>query len=324
MKRILVLSVSDWLAPERGNFELYLREVLTRIAAAGHYVALVTHDPWFMPWRSGRRPKLEVHEGVQIGRLGPRLFHRLMTSILIARLARQGRLARQFDVIIDCVCDTGRPTEEITTPPTIPLVYRSGTDVSSLTRQSGPVVAVTRDAREILIKAGVAPSRIIQASFASSPPGVSLAPTLVPNTALTLAVSSSAMAFVQKAVRRTELSDLEIRCVPIPRKTSEETVHAAVLGPGEEWMLPGLAAQGIPTVCPDSSLGRELVADGVTGLLYPPGKAKVLAERIEKICRDELLRRRVSEAGLSPGQWSSWERTAGLVLAAVEILSEAD
>jgi glycosyltransferase involved in cell wall biosynthesis len=39
----------------------------------------------------------------------------------------------------------------------------------------------------------------------------------------------------------------------------------------------------------------QMIADGHTGLLYKPGDAKDLAEKLRYVCRDAALRRRLSE-----------------------------
>jgi len=41
----------------------------------------------------------------------------------------------------------------------------------------------------------------------------------------------------------------------------------------------------------------ELVKDGVTGLLVPPGDPQALAQALQRLLEDEQLRQRMGEAG---------------------------
>ncbi len=52
-----------------------------------------------------------------------------------------------------------------------------------------------------------------------------------------------------------------------------------------------------PLVATDSGGTRELVVDGVTGYLVPPGDAAQLADRLAELCADPLARRRMGERG---------------------------
>jgi glycosyltransferase involved in cell wall biosynthesis len=59
----------------------------------------------------------------------------------------------------------------------------------------------------------------------------------------------------------------------------------------------------------------SLVADGVTGLLVPPGDAKALREAIERLLVDPELRRRLGEAARARvSELSAWERVAEATL----------
>lgn len=61
-------------------------------------------------------------------------------------------------------------------------------------------------------------------------------------------------------------------------------------------VMEGMAAS-LPIVATDTGGTRELVIDGHTGFLIPPGDGTVLADRIERLCRDAELRRKMGEAG---------------------------
>jgi glycosyltransferase involved in cell wall biosynthesis len=56
-------------------------------------------------------------------------------------------------------------------------------------------------------------------------------------------------------------------------------------------------AASLPVVATDTGGTGELVIDGHTGFLIPPGDSAVLADRIERLCRDAELRRKMGEAG---------------------------
>jgi glycosyltransferase involved in cell wall biosynthesis len=56
-------------------------------------------------------------------------------------------------------------------------------------------------------------------------------------------------------------------------------------------------AFGLPVVATRAGGLPEVVEDGVTGLLVPPGDTHALAEAIGRLLRDPDLRRRLGEAG---------------------------
>jgi glycosyltransferase involved in cell wall biosynthesis len=56
-------------------------------------------------------------------------------------------------------------------------------------------------------------------------------------------------------------------------------------------------AAGLPVVASNVGGVAEVVVDGATGLLVPPGDAQRLAAAIERLLEDPVLRRRLGEAG---------------------------
>jgi glycosyltransferase involved in cell wall biosynthesis len=56
-------------------------------------------------------------------------------------------------------------------------------------------------------------------------------------------------------------------------------------------------AAGLPVVATAAGGTPEVVVDGETGLLVPPGDVTALAEAIERLLRDPGLRRKMGEAG---------------------------
>jgi glycosyltransferase involved in cell wall biosynthesis len=56
-------------------------------------------------------------------------------------------------------------------------------------------------------------------------------------------------------------------------------------------------AAGLPVVATDAGGTREVVAEGVTGRVVPPGRLVPLLEASRPLVRDAALRRRMGEAG---------------------------
>ena len=57
-------------------------------------------------------------------------------------------------------------------------------------------------------------------------------------------------------------------------------------------------AAGLPVVASSAGGNAEIVEDGVTGLLVPPGRPEPLAEAIRRLLDDAALRKRLGEQGL--------------------------
>lgn len=73
------------------------------------------------------------------------------------------------------------------------------------------------------------------------------------------------------------------------------SVNAAVKGEALSGSIRESLAMGVPAVASDISGNSEIVKDGVTGLLFPPGDHAALAGRLERVLRDPGLRARFSE-----------------------------
>jgi colanic acid/amylovoran biosynthesis glycosyltransferase len=69
------------------------------------------------------------------------------------------------------------------------------------------------------------------------------------------------------------------------------------LGEGIPVVLMEALASGLPAVASNTMGIPELIEDGVTGLLVPPGRPGELAEKIERLARDRALGRELGEAG---------------------------
>jgi len=73
------------------------------------------------------------------------------------------------------------------------------------------------------------------------------------------------------------------------------SVNAAVKGEALSGSIRESLAMGVPAVASDISGNSEIVKDGLTGLLFPPGDSAALAARLETVLRDPGLRGRFSE-----------------------------
>ena len=72
------------------------------------------------------------------------------------------------------------------------------------------------------------------------------------------------------------------------------SVNAAVKGEALSGSIRESLAMGVPAVASDISGNSEIVKDGVTGLLFPPGDSAALAARLETVLKDPGLRGKFS------------------------------
>jgi glycosyltransferase involved in cell wall biosynthesis len=61
-------------------------------------------------------------------------------------------------------------------------------------------------------------------------------------------------------------------------------------------VMEAMAAR-LPVVATDTGGTRELVLDGETGYLIPPGNASILVDRLARLCDDRQLRMKMGELG---------------------------
>ncbi|HVR70444.1 MAG TPA: glycosyltransferase family 4 protein [Vicinamibacteria bacterium] len=84
---------------------------------------------------------------------------------------------------------------------------------------------------------------------------------------------------------------------------------------GHPMKLVEYAAAGLPAVAPDLPPIREVVREGVTGLLFLPGSAPALSEALARLVSDDLLRHRLgARARAEVAQSASWRERARLLL----------
>jgi glycosyltransferase involved in cell wall biosynthesis len=83
-------------------------------------------------------------------------------------------------------------------------------------------------------------------------------------------------------------------------------------------VLEGMAC-GLPVVASTVGGNPEIVSDGVTGFLVPPGDVHALATRLNDLLADSALRQRMgSEARRIVVESHSWDRAADQSLAVYE------
>jgi glycosyltransferase involved in cell wall biosynthesis len=91
-------------------------------------------------------------------------------------------------------------------------------------------------------------------------------------------------------------------------------VHASLLAePLGQVVIEGMQAH-LPVVAAGAGGPTEVVEDGVTGLLYPPGDAAALADQLQVLARDAALRLRIGAAARERSRAFAPERVAPLVL----------
>jgi len=86
----------------------------------------------------------------------------------------------------------------------------------------------------------------------------------------------------------------------------------------EGFGLPAAEAMacGAPIVATTAGAFPEVIEDGVSGLLVPPGDARALADAIERVLGDGLLQRRLGREGRQRiVEQFSWRETAVQTLA---------
>jgi glycosyltransferase involved in cell wall biosynthesis len=99
--------------------------------------------------------------------------------------------------------------------------------------------------------------------------------------------------------------------------------RAAVLSENsvkEGWGLIVMEANGCgtPVVVADSPGLRDSSRDGVNGLVYPYGDVPALAERLERILKDDALRRKLGEQAIKWAHQWTWDAAADQMEAIIE------
>jgi len=98
-------------------------------------------------------------------------------------------------------------------------------------------------------------------------------------------------------------------------------------GPQETFgqTLQEAAASGLPVVAPAAGGPRDIVRDGVTGYLVPPGEAGPLADAVSRLVRDPAMRAAMGQAGRRKVAGRTWPVLGDeLIGHYAEILSTAE
>jgi glycosyltransferase involved in cell wall biosynthesis len=95
-------------------------------------------------------------------------------------------------------------------------------------------------------------------------------------------------------------------------------VHASVTPePFGQVIVEGMSA-GLPVVATDAGGPAEIIDDGIDGLLYPPGDADALADRLRRLADDPALRTRLGAAALESSKRFTAEAAAVQVTSVYE------
>jgi glycosyltransferase involved in cell wall biosynthesis len=86
---------------------------------------------------------------------------------------------------------------------------------------------------------------------------------------------------------------------------------------GHPMKLMDYAAAGLPAVAPDLAPVREVVEDGVTGLLFPPDDVRALSLALRRLIRDPGMRRAMGERARGVAENGSWRARARQLLSLV-------
>ena len=339
MERILVFCGRDWMNPKAGPVEHYLHEVFSRIARWGHYVLFISHTHQFVRVQRRRPAEMEVVDGIQIARLGPRALFRMMSGMLLDRIHTNRNTVTAFDVVVECVTNRPMMLADHTDTPVIPLVF----DLSPRLRAShdppGPLIAATDRARQKLIHAGFSEGFIVRAPYGADcglrPSQASRAQK--PRLAVFGNVSRAlraALALLNKdgisidvdviGPRKPRRAPASITCQgPLTSTERARIYQRAWLGlcaAGAEHEALEMGAWGLPAICFDNAGAREHVGHDRTGFLVTDRDARGLAECLRRLVQDDALRRQLGNQGRLRAEGQTWNRTAGLVLAAIENL----
>ena len=165
MRGLLVLHRCDWLAPRAGAFEVFLHEVLRRVAVRGNYVAWVSARAGLNPF--GKRLRnTEVSEDIQIVRLGIEPLYPFSVRTFLSGLTRNRGMFERFDVVVNCVCAKPLPVSDWIELPELPVVLRLPRGMRVSDETAGPVVALGPAVSRSLVSAGLAENRLVEIPFA--------------------------------------------------------------------------------------------------------------------------------------------------------------
>lgn len=193
---------------------------------------------------------------------------------------------------------------------------------------------------DVQAQLGWPPSSVIIAVIASLLLGKGHRYLLQAMACLAQRVPSLRCAIIGDGPERAALEALAVRLGVADRVTFtgplEESRKNAVIHLSRAIILPSLGeglpvsileamALGIPVIATDVGGTRELVDDGVTGFVVPPGDPGALAAAMAQLASDEPLARRLGSAGQARlrAEFSPEDATARLVALYTEVLPPA-
>jgi glycosyltransferase involved in cell wall biosynthesis len=88
---------------------------------------------------------------------------------------------------------------------------------------------------------------------------------------------------------------------------------------GHPMKLVEYAAAGLACIAPDLPVVREVLENGITGLLFPPGDGEALCRRISEVLRHADFRRTLGDAARRRvARLAGWENRARALLTGLE------
>ena len=109
---------------------------------------------------------------------------------------------------------------------------------------------------------------------------------------------------------RAMLSRASVGVVPLPDRLMSRLFTSPL-------KLFDYMAAGVPVVASDLPAIREVIADGVNGILVPPGDPEALAQGIRRLLDDPALAERLRRRALEDVAAFTWDRRAARIIEAV-------
>lgn len=129
------------------------------------------------------------------------------------------------------------------------------------------------------------------------------------------------------AVQRLGLSSRVTVLGAVPPAGVPELIAACDVGVlpasndyGHPMKLLEYAAAGLPSVAPNLAPVREVVSDGVTGLLFPPADQGALSRALSRLATDEKLRHALGARARDLAASSTWRERARALVAHVGVV----
>ncbi|MBX7256559.1 MAG: hypothetical protein K1Y02_09375 [Candidatus Hydrogenedentes bacterium] len=315
MIRILVMHPRDWTVKKPSYIERSIHEILKRIAAQGHYVAWLCGKRLTLRSGSVGVQELELVDGIHVARLGPMPLHRPLARLFLGRLAKSGSCP--FDVVLNCVAGRTLDVASHLQVPVLPWVFSVTAKTPAISDRMGPIIATTQLGASQLRELGVPPGHIVFAPVGVNGVDYERKRADTERRVLVLGKFGESRLFRTGGARL--IARLKTKGIQVDTQLDPAMAPwIAYCGEGHEWEALEFADRGIPVLSPNTIAARECVVPEETGLLHAAGNWKELEAQFERISKDEVLYKRLSEGAAKYASQRRWERSAGLVLAAIE------